>query len=113
MSKRKRTKPEGTPAETPSEGAEGDPGVHVTPDMLAGSPDIFAPSKDRPVEGSDEHASSTAASDETPEAEPAPADESGPASEEASTAGAETPATPEEAIATTPLTPPYQPRPPA
>jgi hypothetical protein len=113
MSKRKRTKPEGTPAETPSEVAEGDPSVHVTSDMLAGSPDIFASSKDRPVEGSDEDATSPAASDETPEAEPAATDESGRAREEGASAGVETPSTPEEAIATTPLTPHYQPRPPA
>jgi hypothetical protein len=112
MSKRKRTNPKDTPAETPPEGAEGDPTVHVTSDMLAGSPDIFAPSKERPLEG-DEPAGSAAASGETPEPEPPPAEEPAPGSEEAGAASAETPATPEEAIATTPLTPPYQPRPPA
>jgi hypothetical protein len=113
MSKRKRPNPKDTPAQTPSEGAEGDPSVHVTPDILAGSPDIFAPGKERPLEGADEPAASTAASEETPEPVPPPADDVTPANEEAAAASAETPATPEEAIATTPLTPSYQPRPPS
>jgi len=53
MSKRKRsTSKESTPA-TPSEGSEGAPTVHVSSDMLAGSPDIWAPGKDKPAESAE------------------------------------------------------------
>ncbi|HEX7263827.1 MAG TPA: hypothetical protein VF383_06585 [Candidatus Dormibacteraeota bacterium] len=112
MSKRKRTTPKDTPAETPSEGTEGDPTVHVTSDVLAGSPDIFAPSKERSESSADEPATDATVSEEP---QP-PADEPTPVSEDASATSAETPsasATPDEAIAAIPLTPPYQPRPPA
>ncbi|HEV3101474.1 MAG TPA: hypothetical protein VG426_03940 [Candidatus Dormibacteraeota bacterium] len=117
MSKRKRTTPKDTPPETPSEGTEGDPTVHVTSDMLAGSPDIFAPSKESPEAAADEAATDEPATDATGSEEAAaPADEPAPVSEDVSMTSAETPsapATPDEAIAATPLTPPYQPRPPA
>src|ERR1700736_3349592 len=49
MSKRKRTPKD--PA--PSEGTEGEPTVHVSSDILAGSPDVFAPGKAKEGEGSE------------------------------------------------------------
>jgi hypothetical protein len=116
MSKRKRTTPKDTPAETPSEGVEGDPTVHVTSDMLAGSPDIFAPGKERQEGAADESAADATVSEETAAPAPPPVDEPTPVGEDAAATSAETPsttATPDEAIAATPLTPPYQPRPPA
>jgi hypothetical protein len=116
MSKRKRTTPKDTPAGTPSEGTEGDPTVHVSSDLLAGSPDIFAPSKERPEEAAHEPATAATPSEETAAPEPPPADEPTLVSEDTPGTSAEAPstsATPDEAIAATPLTPPYQPRPPA
>jgi hypothetical protein len=113
MSKRKRsTSKDSTPA-TPSEGSEGAPTVHVSSDMLAGSPDIWAPGKDKPVESSD------AASEEA-----APAAETEPASEESPSMSADAPPTLEdeptvatesatETAVSAPPPPPYQPRPPA
>src|SRR6266567_824807 len=100
MTKRKRS----TPKETPAEGGEAEPTVHVRPDMLAGSPDIFAPGKDKPAEESEPAAmSEDAAETSTPATEgPAPIEEAAPAP------AAEEPAAP---IATSPTT--YQPRPPA
>src|SRR5260370_19242806 len=53
MTKRKRSTSKETPPATPSEGSEGSPTVHISSDMLAGSPDIWAPGKDKPVETSD------------------------------------------------------------
>jgi hypothetical protein len=112
MSKRKRSTSKETPPATPSEGSEGAPTVHVSSDVLAGSPDIWAPGKDKPVESSD------AASEET-----APAVDAEPASEEPPSMSAEAPVAsedeqPAEAVATEPaVSPPpppaYQPRPPA
>jgi hypothetical protein len=111
MSKRKRSTSKETPPATPSEGSEGTPTVHVSSDMLAGSPDIWAPGKDKPVDSSD------AASEEA-----APAAETEPASEESPAVSADTTAATEEeqgeAVATeTAVSPPpppaYQPRPPA
>jgi len=49
MSKRKRTPKD--PAA--SESAEGEPTVHVSPDILAGSPDVFARGKAKEGEGSE------------------------------------------------------------
>lgn len=115
MSKRKRSIPKETPPATPSEGSEGSPTVHVSSDMLAGSPDIWAPGKDKPVESSD------VASDVTSE-DAAPAAETQPESEESPSMSAVEPATAEdqqsEAVATetavsVPPPPTYQPRPPA
>jgi hypothetical protein len=100
MTKRKRS----TPKETPAEGGEGEPTVHVTPDMLAGSPDIFAPGKDKPAEESAPAAmSADTAETSAPATEgPAPIEEApAPAAEEQAAAP----------IATT--APTYQPRPPA
>jgi hypothetical protein len=48
MSKRKRS----TSKDNPPADAEGEPTVHVTSDVLAGSPDIFAPGKAQPAETS-------------------------------------------------------------
>jgi hypothetical protein len=123
MSKRKRSTSKETPPATPSEGSEGSPTVHVSSDMLAGSPDIWAPGKDKPVEPV-KPVESEVASDEA-----APAAESEPASEESPAMAAEAPAAPEEtedettasvadeAATETAVTPPppptYQPRPPA
>ena len=114
MTKRKRSTSKETPPATPSEGSEGSPTVHVSSDMLSGSPDIWAPGKDKPVESSD--VAST---------EAAPAAESEPASEESPAMSAEAPAATEdeaaasvadEAATETAVTPPppptYQPRPP-
>ncbi|HAC45292.1 MAG TPA: hypothetical protein DCF65_04405, partial [Chloroflexi bacterium] len=115
MSKRKRSIPKETPPATPSEGSEGSPTVHVSSDMLAGSPDIWAPGKDKPVESSD------VASEVTSE-DAAPAAETQPESEESPSMSAVEPATAEdqqsEAVATetavsVPPPPTYQPRPPA
>jgi hypothetical protein len=114
MSKRKRSTSKETPPATPSEGSEGSPTVHVSSDMLAGSPDIWAPGKDKPVESTD------VASDVTSEAA-APAAETQPESEESPSMSAVEPATaedePSEAVAETavsaPPPPTYQPRPPA
>src|SRR5438445_262082 len=97
MSKRKRPTPkEGGPS-TPAEGGEGDPTVHVTRDMLAGSPDIFAPGKDKAAES------------------PAPLEEAASTFEEAppSTTSEELAAEPAAPITTTTPPPAYQPRPPA
>ena len=112
MSKRKRSTSKETPPATPSEGSEGAPTVHVSSDVLAGSPDIWAPGKDKPVESSD------AASEEA-----APPAETEPAGEEPPSMSAEGPAATEdeqqaETVATEPaVSPPpppaYQPRPPA
>jgi len=105
MSKRKRSTPKDIPSQATPEGAEGDPTVHVTADMLSGSPDIFAPAKGKPVESSEPEAMSS---------ETAP--------DEAATSADETPAAAEEAPAITavdaptaiaPPPPAYQPRPPA
>src|SRR5216684_579040 len=114
MSKRKRSTSKETPPATPSEGSEGSPTVHVSSDMLAGSPDIWAPGKDKPVE-------SQVASDVTSE-DAAPPAEAQPESEESPSMAAVEPATaedqPTEAVATetavsAPPPPAYQPRPPA
>jgi hypothetical protein len=112
MSKRKRSTSKETPPATPSEGSEGAPTVHVSSDVLAGSPDIWAPGKDKPGE------SSEVASEEA-----TPAAEIEPASEEPPSMSAEAPAATEdeqqaETVATeTAVNPPpppaYQPRPPA
>jgi hypothetical protein len=47
MSKRKRSTPKESTSGSPS---EGEPGVHLSPDVLAGSPDVFAPGKDKAAE---------------------------------------------------------------
>src|SRR2546425_4486161 len=47
MSKRKRSTSKETTSDTTS---EGEPSVHVSPDVLAGSPDVLAPGKDKPAE---------------------------------------------------------------
>jgi hypothetical protein len=47
MSKRKRSTPKESTSDSPS---EGEPSVHVSPDVLAGSPDVFASGKGKPAE---------------------------------------------------------------
>src|SRR5260370_34435236 len=114
MTKRKRSTSKETPPATPSEGSEGSPTVHISSDMLAGSPDIWAPGKDKPVETSD------VAPDAISE-DAAPAAQAQPESEESPSMNAVQPATaedqPSEAGATetvsAPPPPAYQPRPPA
>lgn len=118
MSKRKRT-PKDTPPSTPPGGGEGEPTVHVGSDVLAGSPDIFAPSKEKASESS-----GAMSSDMTGEETAAPASET-PAAEESPFVSTEPPpAAPPEPVAaepaaaepvavTTPPPPTYQPRPPA
>ncbi len=106
MSKRKRSTPKDAAAGTPSEGTEGEPSVHISPDLLADSPDVFAPGKDKPVEGS-EPAAMTAE---------APPEEAAPEVDAATTAEVpaekpDAPASTEAAIVEAP--PAYQPRPPA
>ncbi len=114
MSKRKRSTSKETPPPTPSEGSEGAPTVHVSSDMLAGSPDIWAPGKDKPDE-----------SLEVASEEAKPAAETGPASEEPLSMSADAPAPEEKAevvagetdatetAVSAPPPPTYQPRPPA
>jgi hypothetical protein len=121
VSKRKRSTSKETAPQTPSEGSEGAPTVHVSSDMLAGSPDIWAPGKDQPVEQS----SDMAAEENKPEPEAEPATEAGPSIGEPTSLNAEAPApekTDEEAATETDTTasavsapppPTYQPRPPA
>jgi len=112
MSKRKRPTPKEGESSTPAEGSEGEPSVHVRPDMLAGSPDIFARGKGRPAEEAEPAAMSA---DEAPAESPAPVEESASVIEEAPTATtSEAPAAePAAPIATTTPPPAYQPRPPA
>ncbi len=101
MTKRKRPTPKDMPIPTVAERAEGEPTVHVTSDMLAGSPDIFASSKEKPAESSEPEAMS---SDAAPEEEPA---------SEAPAPVEEPPSTSAEPVAVAPPPPPLQPRPPA
>src|SRR5216684_108404 len=102
MSKRKRSTSKDTPPAEPAETPESDPTVHVTSDMLAGSPDIFAPGKERPVEGvEDTPTSSGEASEEEMAAPEPPAGDAPPAHDEPA------------AIVSAPPPPAYQPRPPA
>jgi len=80
MSKRKRSTSKESGSGTPS---EGEPSVHVSPDVLAGSPDVFAPRNDKPAEtpepaaiSADAAPAETTAAEEAPSAaaeEPAPA----------------------------------------
>lgn len=110
MSKRKRT-PKDPGSSTSAESAEGEPTVHVSPDILAGSPDVFAPGQAKATEVSE---SADMAPDEamTPAAEapPPPVVETPAASTEApAETRTETPA----AIVSAPLTPAYQPHAPA
>jgi hypothetical protein len=108
MSKRKRSTPKETPS-SPVGGGEGEPTVHVSSDMLAGSPDIFAPGNDKPAEDPEPEAMSAGEpSDETPAPAtetPAPMEETLPAtvSDEQAAGPMAAPAPP----------PAYQPRPPA
>ena len=101
MSKRKRTPKDPSPP-TSSQDAEGQPTVHVSPDLLAGSPDVFAPrtekasEADEPTDATSEVAGSAEqAADE--QAAPTPAPEP----------------TPIEAVTVTPPAPAYHPHPPA
>lgn len=109
MSKRKRSTSKETPPATPSEGGEGTPTVHVSSDMLAGSPDIWAPGKDKPVESSD-----VAVEESKPAAEAEPASEEPPSTTEDAPAAEDKgePAVAETAVSAPPP-PTYQPRPPA
>src|SRR5260370_36755448 len=78
MSKRKRPTPKDATPATPPEGGEGDPTVHISSDMLAGSPDIFAPAKARPGEtpaASESGEPEAMSSDVPPEEPPAPIEE--------------------------------------
>jgi hypothetical protein len=114
MSKRKRSTSKETPPATPSEGSEGSPTVHVSSDMLAGSPDIWSPGKDKPVES--QVASVVTSEDAAPAAETQPEIEESPSMSAAEPATAEDQAF--EAVATetavsAPPPPVYQPRPPA
>src|SRR6266852_6339647 len=115
MSKRKRSTSKETPPATPSEGTEGAPTVHVSSDMLAGSPDIWAPGKDKPIEESSDVAAEEAkpATEAEPVTEePLSMSEDAPASEEqAEAAATETDAT--ASAVSAPPPPTYQPRPPA
>jgi hypothetical protein len=107
MTKRKRSTPKETAPGTPAESGEGDPTVHVSSDMLAGAPDVFA---SKPAESSD---TSAMTADVKPEEEPAPAavDDSTPATAEP--AQPDEPASEEAALTPPPPPPPsYQPRPP-
>ena len=113
MSKRKRSTPKDTSAATPGEGGEGEPTVHVTSDMLAGSPDIFAPSKAPPAESTEaaESGEPEAASGAEMKSEESPASEA-----EAPAPTEETPPPADTApvgLAAPPAPPTYQPHAPA
>jgi hypothetical protein len=116
MSKRKRSTSKETPPATPSEGSEGAPTVHVSSDMLAGSPDIWSPGKDKPVESS-EVPSEEAKPEPAPEAEPASqeppsmSEDAAAPEEKVEAVGPDTAAT--ESAVSAPPPPTYQPRPPA
>jgi hypothetical protein len=114
MTKRKRSNPKEAAPGIPAESGEGDPTVHISSDMLAGSPDVFAPGKGMPVESSE---SSEMTADVKPEDEPVPAAEAASAFDESqSTEAPAEPATAEAAITPPPPPPPppsYQPRPPS
>src|SRR5260221_4414112 len=110
MTKRKRSNPkEGAPG-TPAESGEGDPTVHVSSDMLAGAPDVFARGKEKVEEEQAPASETDSAFDESPTT-----------SAEATSESTEEPAEPaaEEAAITPPAPPPpppppsYQPRPPS
>jgi hypothetical protein len=81
MTKRKRSTPKDATPATPPEGGEGDPTVHVSSDMLAGSPDIFAPAKAQPgepvepAEAAEGREPEAMSSDAPPEEPPAPTEE--------------------------------------
>jgi hypothetical protein len=117
MSKRKRSTPKDATPATPPEGGEGEPTVHVSSDMLAGSPDIFAPGKAQQAEtptaaesGEPEAESGepeAMSSDVTPEEPPAPTEEM-PVVAETEPAVAPPPPPPPPPPPTT-----YQPHPPA
>jgi len=71
MSKRKRSTPKESTSDSPS---EGEPTVHVSRDVLAGSPDVFASGKDKPAEPAqtpEPEATTAEASAEQPAAEAA------------------------------------------
>jgi len=110
MTKRKRSTPKETGPGTPAESGEGDPTVHVSSDMLAGAPDVFA---SKPAESSDSSDMSADVKPEAEEAAPAALDESPPANAEP--AQPAEPAAEEAAITPPPPPPPpsYQPRPPS
>ena len=113
MTKRKRSTPKETTPGMPAGSGEGDPTVHVSSDMLAGAPDVFAPGKEMPVESSE---SSAMTADVKPEEEHAPAAETASAFDESqSTEGPAEPAAAQAAITPPPPPPPpsYQPRPPS
>jgi hypothetical protein len=105
MSKRKRSTPKESTSGSPS---EGEPSVHVSPDVLAGSPDVFASGKGKPAEPA-----------QTPEPEATTAEVS--AEEPAPETVTETPVETEEpppaaaAVVEAPAAPaaPYQPHAPA
>ncbi len=114
MSKRKRSTSKETPPATPSEGSEGAPTVHVSSHMLAGSPDIWAPGKDKPDDSSEvaSEEAKPAAETEPASEEPLSMSEDAPAPEEkAEAVASETDAT--ETAVSAPPPPTYQPRPPA
>src|SRR5712691_5748000 len=113
MTKRKRSTPKETTPGMPAESGEGDPTVHVSSDMLAGAPDVFAPGKEMPVESSE---SSAMTADVKPEEDQTPAAETASAFDESqSTEAPAEPAAAEAAITPPPPPPPpsYQPRPPS
>jgi len=95
MTKRKRSTPKETAPGTPAESGEGDPTVHVSSDMLAGAPDVFAPGKEKPAESSE---SSEMTADVNPE-EQAPVVETASAIDESPSTSAEAPAQATEAPA--------------
>src|SRR5260221_3075327 len=110
MTKRKRSNPREASPGTRAGSGEGAPTVHVSSDMLAGSPDVFAPGKAVPVESSEMTA------DVKSEDEPAPVAEAASAFDESqSTEAPAEPAAAEAAITPPPAPPPpsYQPQPPS
>src|SRR6266852_800320 len=104
MTKRKRSTPKETTPGMPAESGEGDPTVHVSSDMLAGAPDVFAPGKEMPVESSE---SSAMTADVKPEEDQAPAAETASAFDESQSTEAPAEPAAAEAAITPPPPPPH------
>jgi uncharacterized membrane protein HdeD (DUF308 family) len=109
MSKRKRaSKPD--PNESADDSAVKDDMVHVTPDLLAGSPDIFAGKKGEPIEPSDAAEAQVASSesDEAPAMSTPESSEAGPTltpADSSDTTEATEPSAPDDAPNFTETTP--------
>jgi hypothetical protein len=115
MSKRKRS-PKPGPDESSDDASVKDDMVHVTPDLLAGSPDIFASKKEG---GEEAETTETPEAAGAPETAPEPIEPEAAETDEPAQAAATVPPEPSPAPAPQPMTPPppyvdavpYPPRP--